>query len=110
MLAFLRANGTPLNSNPDNVNVNWAEDNPVAIPHLRPPLQDFKLIGVYEGSATWAGATYRAAGACKMRNHQANDEQAQFCHVCKWLIVNRVNPTLHALLDAKQYPKSKRIP
>ena len=110
VLAFLTANGTPLNANPDNVNSNGGDDSPVAIPHLQPPLQDYKLIGVYEGAATWAGATYRPAGACKMRYHFAAGEHAQFCHVCKWLIVNRVNPTLHALLDAKLYPRSKRIP
>ncbi len=110
VLDFLKANGTPLNSDTDNVNVNSADDNPVAIPHLRPPLQDFKLIGVYEGAATWAGATYRPAGACKMRHHFEDDDHAQFCYVCKWLIINRVDPTLLALLDAKQYPNSKHIP
>jgi hypothetical protein len=110
VLDFLKANGTPLNANLDNVHANRGEDSPVAIPHLQPPLQDYKLIGVYEGSATWAGATYRPAGACKMRHHFAAGEYAQFCHVCKWLIVNRVNPTLHALLDNKLYPRSKRIP
>jgi hypothetical protein len=110
VLAFLATNGTPLNTNTDNVRSNWGHDSPVAIPHLRPPLQDYKLIGVYEGAATWAGATYRPAGACKMRHHFAAGEHAQFCHVCKWLIVNRVNPTLHALLDAKLYPRAKRVP
>jgi IgA Peptidase M64 len=110
VLDFLATNGTPLNANPDNVHSNGGDDNPVAIPHLQPPLQDFKLIGVYEGSATWAGATYRPAGACKMRHHFAAGDHAQFCHVCKWLIVNRVNPTLHALLDAKLYPRSTHIP
>jgi len=110
VLDFLAANGTPLNANLDNVHANHGNDNPVAIPHLQPPLQDFKLIGVYEGSATWAGACYRPAGACKMRHHFDDDDHAQFCHACKWLIVNRVNPTLHALLDARLYPRSKHIP
>jgi IgA Peptidase M64 len=105
VLDFLVANGTPLNADTDNVHVNHGNDNPVPIPHLQPP-----LIGVYEGAATWAGACYRPAGACKMRHHFDDDDHAQFCHACKWLIVNRVNPTLHALLDGKLYPRSKHIP
>jgi hypothetical protein len=32
----------------------------------------------------------------------------EFCHVCKYLIVNRVNPALHPLLDAKHYPTPKK--
>jgi hypothetical protein len=55
------------------------------------------------------GMVYRPAGLCKMKmlgNPTTGD--IEFCHVCKYLIVNRVNPALHPLLDAKHYPTPKK--
>jgi hypothetical protein len=67
---------------------------------------------VYEGAAGFAGAAYRPAGQCKMRSSEAKPEkgEGEFCFVCKWLIVNNVDPGLHALLDKRFYPGSKKNP
>ncbi|MGW4382489.1 hypothetical protein [Kitasatospora sp. NPDC004531] len=101
VLNFLKANGNPLNVNPEHDDTNDKEDNPVDIPDFSPPCKSARTIGVFEGAATFAGAHYRPTGRCKMRL------EADFCHVCAWLIVNRVDPTFHALLDRKFYPESK---
>jgi hypothetical protein len=66
------------------------------------------MIGVYEGAGHFAGRYYRPAGLCKMRKQSdVGKGDGEFCHVCKWLIVNRVNPSLHAILDDKYFPNAK---
>ncbi|GGQ54167.1 M64 family metallopeptidase [Kitasatospora griseola] len=101
VLAFLRANHNPLNQDTNHNDTNPEEDNPVDIPDFSPPCKSARTIGIYEGADTFAGAHYRPTGRCKMRM------ETDFCHVCAWLIVNRVDPTFHALLDRKFYPESK---
>jgi hypothetical protein len=60
------------------------------------------IIGLFEGGFYHDCGVYRPAGRCKMR---ANDEKTvPFCHVCCYLIVDRVNPTRHWRLD-KSYPE-----
>jgi hypothetical protein len=79
-------------------------DEPVPIPHLTPPTPAFRLVGIFEGADHFAGGSYRATGACKMRDQAGAAEAGEFCFVCKWLIVNLVNPSLHAAIDA-HYPE-----
>ncbi|MFE3879178.1 hypothetical protein ACFXPX_32845 [Kitasatospora sp. NPDC059146] len=102
VLTFLRNSRAPLNLDPDNKKRNSGEDTPVDIPGFSPPCKGARLIGIYEGGATYSASHYRPTGRCKMRG-SAQD----FCHVCAWLIVNRVDPAFHALLDSKLYPESK---
>jgi len=94
----------PLNKNQDTRQINREADDPVDIANFKPPCKSYKLLGLYEGASRWTGMVYRPAGLCKMRD-QANGE---FCHVCKYLIVNRVDPGNHALMDKKYYPKAKK--
>ncbi|MER7669902.1 hypothetical protein ABTY61_15735 [Kitasatospora sp. NPDC096128] len=102
VLTFLRNNPGPLNLDPDTRKRNPDEDTPVDIPGFSPPCKSARLIGIYEGGDTYSASHYRPTGRCKMRS-SAQD----FCHVCAWLIVNRVDPAFHALLDRKFYPESK---
>jgi hypothetical protein len=65
------------------------------------------VIGIYEGGAYHDGGVYRPAGRCKMRT--ASDKLMPFCHVCRYLIVDRVDPTKHGQLDAiynRHYPRA----
>ncbi|MFD7641958.1 hypothetical protein ACFV4P_15020 [Kitasatospora sp. NPDC059795] len=101
VLTFLQNNRSPLNQDPDHDNTNPNEDNPVDIPDFSAPCKSARTIGIFEGAATFAGGHYRPSGRCKMRL------ETDFCHVCAWLIVNRVDPSFHALLDRKFYPESK---
>jgi hypothetical protein len=95
----------PLNQNTDNVNANRDNDNPKSIPDFKAPCKSYKLVGVYEGANYRSQMMYRPTGSCKMRSDVGGGE---FCHVCKYLIVNRVDPSLHDILDYNYYPTAKK--
>ncbi|MBH5333384.1 hypothetical protein IHE55_00620 [Streptomyces pactum] len=103
VLNHLRTNKAPLNRNPDRKTPTKAEDVPVDIPGFDAPCRPARLIGIFEGAANFSNSHYRPTGRCKMR-----DGPMEFCFVCAWLIVNRVNPALHPLLDKNHYPESKK--
>ena len=75
---------------------------------FRPPAKlpaKADLIGVYEGGGYLDCGMFRPAGRCKMRT--GTDSTVPFCHVCKYLIVDLINPAVHGKLDdeyAQQYP------
>jgi hypothetical protein len=87
-------------------NVDKLKDTPPDIPNFKGPCTNYKMIGIYEGGGTYVGDVYRPTGACKMRNEYKDDEEGEFCFVCKYLIVSRVNPSKLAKLD-EEYPESK---
>jgi hypothetical protein len=100
----------PLNRDPDTTIVNNEADKPVDIANFNLPCRSFRLIGVYEGALHATAGAYRPAGLCKMRTSGVTPKEHDdgvFCHVCRWLIVNRVNPGLHAMLDTT-YPEAKK--
>lgn len=103
VLKYLRDNRSPLNRDPDRKTPTKAEDVPVDIPDFSAPCRPALLIGAFEGAAGFSNSHYRPTGRCKMR-----DGPMEFCFVCSWLIVNRVNPALHPLLDKNHYPESKK--
>ena len=79
-------------------------DVPPSIPGYVAPCQPHRVIGLYEGGDHVTRGAYRPAGACKMRGHDDGGSEGEFCFVCKYLQVNRVDPALHAELD-EQYPR-----
>jgi hypothetical protein len=65
-----------------------------------------RIIGLYEGGNLFTYDVYHPAGECMMR--QDHVESAQFCAVCRYIIVDFVNPFLHWQIDrdyAKIYPQ-----
>jgi hypothetical protein len=93
----------PINQDPDFRHPSRKDDVPLAaVPHQ--PHDAFRLIGAYEGGNHWSRGYYRPAGACKMRDTDGQVEHGAFCFVCKWLIVNAVNPSLHSTLSTLWYP------
>ena len=98
----------PLNKDTDHVKKKDKKDEPKSIPGFKPPCDEHRTIGVYEGGNYHSGMNYRPAGNCKMRTMADTDGGGEFCHVCKYLIVNRVDPGLHGDLDKKYYPKTKK--
>jgi len=98
----------PLNKETDTTKVNKEEDDTEDITGFGAPCKGWKMIGVYEGANHQAARYYRPAGLCKMRkNTDEGKGDGEFCHVCKWLLVNRVDPGLHAILDDKYFPEAK---
>lgn len=111
VLDFLRdtANGhnLPLNQDSD-LNRNTEADSPVSIPGFKHPCKSSRLVGIFEGGRFFGGSYYRPTGTCKMRGQDDADERGEFCYICKWLIVNLVDPGQHAYLSSKFYPKAKK--
>ncbi len=109
VMAHLRANQLPLNKDTDVSKINKKDDEPVDISGFTPPCKAYKVIGVYEGAVHVSGLFYRPAGFCKMRDQSEDSTgEGEFCFVCKYLIVNRVNPSLHDVLDKLHYPNARR--
>ncbi|GAA2430346.1 hypothetical protein GCM10010191_49880 [Actinomadura vinacea] len=109
---FLAQTKAPLNRDLDHVHISRDDDQPVDIAGFFPPCDSTKTIGVFEGANEFAGGFYRSAGSCKMRNSagtprvwsEITQDGGAFCYVCKWLIVNRVDPSYHAILSGRFYP------
>jgi hypothetical protein len=109
VLGKMAATHVALNVDANNTKKNDKEDIPVDIDGYKPPCKAYKVIGLYEGAAHVTGRAYRPAGLCKMRTKAEDDAGfSAFCHVCKWLIVNRVDASLHAILDDTFYPKARK--
>ncbi|MFC9293789.1 hypothetical protein ACFTWH_07015 [Streptomyces sp. NPDC057011] len=108
VMAFLRQNPNPLNSDPDHKIPRDRPDTPHPVPGLAPHELRRTLIGIFEGGRYYAGAHYRPAGACKMRNGGGTGDAGSFCFVCMWLIVNRVDPSHHAAISSRFYPGRRR--
>jgi len=108
VFAELASSKDPLNKDPDTANPNDGPDFPREIGDFKPPCQSSRLIGLFEGGGRWTGLVYRPSGTCKMRTSGGADENGEFCHVCKWLITQRVDAGKHQEIDRKFYPKAKK--
>jgi hypothetical protein len=110
VIDFIRTSKNPLNVDTNRLTSSSSFDNPVDIPGFSAPCTSSRLVGVYEGAVQYSGGDFRPAGQCKMRASSESDSggEGEFCFVCKWLIVNNVDPGMHAVLDHLFYPRSKR--
>lgn len=73
------------------------------------PRMRARLVGLYEGGGTYDRGVYRPAGICLMRGlWEGYFGLYPFCPVCRYFIVDRIDPTKHKELDkeyAKEYPE-----
>jgi hypothetical protein len=79
---------------------------PSGLPKGR-PANRANIVGLYEGGNQFDCGIFHPAGLCIMRV-QLSDKNARFCHVCRYLIVDRVDPIFHKELDAlyaAEYPE-----
>jgi hypothetical protein len=66
-----------------------------------------RLVGLYAGGATYACGIYHPTGLCMMR--RSHDAHAEFCAVCRYIIVDLIAPEFHPKIDAEYrtaYPES----
>ena len=66
---------------------------------------DARIVGLYEGGAHFAKDVFHPAGACKMRS--SRNEFWPFCPVCRYVLVEFIDPSVHPVIDveyAGQYP------
>lgn len=65
------------------------------------------IVGLYEGGGKDTCGIMRPAGKCMMRN--SHEEHAFFCPVCRYVIVDFINPFVHFEIDREYgfiYPQS----
>jgi len=65
------------------------------------------IVGLYEGGGKDTCGIMRPAGKCMMRAHY--EEHAFFCPVCRYVIVDFINPFVHYEIDLEYgfiYPQS----
>jgi hypothetical protein len=90
--------------------------------HHYPPIKS-RIVGAYEGGAAFSCGIYHPTGSCIMRAPLAlHDEQTNtvppitfinayevhsFCYVCRYLLIDRIDPRLHGRLDSSylDYPQ-----
>jgi hypothetical protein len=57
-----------------------------------------RIVGLYSGGALSSCGIFHPTGQCIMRYH--DDTQAEFCAVCRYIIVDMIAPEFHPELDA----------
>jgi hypothetical protein len=76
---------------------------PTNLPALsRTPRIKADIVGIYEGGAVHDCGVFRPAGRCRMRDQ--NVIATPFCHICRFLLVDTLDPSKHGQLD-KLYPE-----
>ena len=81
------------------------EKPPATIANFTPHRVASETIGIYEGGGTFTCRTYRPCGDCRMRNFDPKGtQQINFCFVCKYMLVNLIDPSVHDVIDALYPP------
>ena len=71
---------------------------PTNLPALaRTPRTKADIVGIYEGGLVHDCGVFRPAGRCRMRNQ--NVITTPFCHVCRYILVDTLDPSRHGQLD-----------
>jgi hypothetical protein len=90
--------------------------------NLRRPLSFKMFIGLIDGGYRYSCGVYHPACACLMRTVELEDDVPlppsqerkaasnlmEFCHVCRYLLVDQFAPTLHGVIDelyTENYPR-----
>ncbi len=64
-----------------------------------------RIIGLYEGGDLFSEGIFHPAGKCMMRETNVGD--AEFCFVCRYILVDMIDPFKHFQIDrdyGKKYP------
>ena len=120
VLADIAANGPFDVRRPQNCGVPLTGPRqPRAIAGVTYPPQQHTVVGLYEGGGEHTCDVHRPTGMCKMRASGTStfdpttgvlvgfkDDDNHFCFVCKYAIVDAVDPSRHDLVD-REYPTVK---
>jgi hypothetical protein len=77
----------------------------------KPPRFSSWIVGVWEGAADYACDVYRPTGVCIMREYQyvpksgRRQRAAEFCPVCRYAMVDLLDPTQHGRIDRDYAPR-----
>ena len=56
-----------------------------------------RIVGLYEGGANYGHRIFHPTGTCIMR--RSKEEEAEFCAVCRYVMVDFVDPSKHFQID-----------
>ena len=110
--ARLESTDKPLNAKPDGPHTCEIDDLAVQEPRNMPmaplnkPCYRPLVIGLYDGGAQFHCGVYHAGGICNMRDQSNGGDKRRFCHVCRYVLVDVIDPTKHGALDkiyAREY-------
>jgi hypothetical protein len=96
----------PLNVKADEAYVCVIDDSTVQNPRNVPVLPTQKpcyeplIIGLYDGGRRFHCNVFHPGGICVMRDHSEGESHMRFCHVCRYVLVEMIDPTKHGDLDA----------
>ena len=96
----------PLNAKPDEPYVCVINDSAIQEPRNLPVLPTQKpcyeplIIGLYDGGGSFHCNVFHPGGICMMRNRSVGKDNRRFCHVCRYVLVEMIDPTKHGDLDA----------
>jgi hypothetical protein len=115
VLDYLVSNPFPFNAKPDAAHGNTITEvidrNPeqdTSIPSSLVPSctsQEQKIVAVYSCGDQHHGDVYHPTGKCFMRNEYHNGSLEEFCMVCKYTLVNMIDPRKHDELNGKYSSK-----
>jgi hypothetical protein len=109
----------PLNQKPpppapacakDKSDVQRPQNLPAGLPLDRPRFKA-QIVGLYDAGARYYCGVYHPSGACLMRALLTPGDKPRtflFCPVCRYLMVDRLDPTKHGAIDLdyrKRYPQ-----
>jgi hypothetical protein len=106
--AKMDASGDPLTGPAASCNplaeslIGTADQIPILERSLLPLLFSYRstpeVVGLYSGGMTLACGVFHPTGTCMMRNH--HPAVNRFCPVCQYALVDLIDPTKHAEVDA----------
>jgi hypothetical protein len=117
--AHLSASGIPLDQKPpppapactkDDSKAQTAQNLPAGLPVGRPRFKA-QIVGLWDGGDRYYCGVYHPSGACVMRALQVPGAPLVtylFCPVCRYFLVDRLDPTKHRVIDRdyqKRYPQ-----
>jgi hypothetical protein len=95
--------GCALNQDPDSDDICVPDENNVQQPiklDVDLPIcfsHKTRIVGLFTGGKTYHCGVYHPAGSCIMRNSNSNGKE--FCAVCRYLLVDIIDPSKHFSLD-----------
>lgn len=113
VVSHLSTKDRPLNAKDDEAYVCKLNFDAVQQPRTLPVLPNNKpcyeplIIGLYDGGRRNHCGTFHPGGICMMRDHSHASDHRRFCSVCRYVLVDMIDPTQHGRLDqayAKEYP------
>ncbi|MEU1185772.1 hypothetical protein ABZ464_50835 [Streptomyces sp. NPDC005820] len=120
--ARINATRNPLNARPEPTPANRPCPGAAAVPTRarnfpgrapNPPQYSSWIVGLYENGAEFDCDVYRPTGVCLMHTLHydppaAQGQAYQFCPVCRYAVVDFIDPTQHGRIDVNYAPRYPR--